>query len=45
MPTKTEWQTIEAVGLWILCLLPVGLIASFAPKLWRTWKGKSERLR
>jgi hypothetical protein len=31
---------MEAVGLWIFCFLPVGLLIIFAPKLWRTWKGK-----
>jgi len=40
MPMEAEWQAIEAVGLWILWLLPIGLILGFAPELWRTWKGK-----
>jgi hypothetical protein len=43
MPTKPEWDAIVAFGLWILVLLPFGLLWGFAPKLWRTWKGKSER--
>jgi len=43
MPTKAEWQAIEVVGIWFLCLLPLGLITSFVPKLWRTWKCKSAR--
>jgi hypothetical protein len=43
MPTQAEWQAIEGVGLWILCLLPVGLILGFVPKLWRTWKGKKPK--
>jgi hypothetical protein len=44
MPTKAEWQAIEAVGTWLLCLLPLGLFTGFAPKLWRTWQGKRARL-
>jgi hypothetical protein len=39
MPTKSEWDAIEVIGLIVLWLLPIGAISWFAPELWRTWKG------
>ena len=43
MPTSAEWQAIEAVGVWLLCLLPLGLITRFAPKLWELGKASPRK--
>ena len=40
MPGRAELAAIGSYAIWILCLVPIGLLIDFIPKLWRTWKGE-----